>query len=220
MIPILLCAAAGYLCGSVSFAYLLGRRHGVDLRRSGSGNLGSTNVYEHYGRAAGLLVLALDFLKAFVPAMLALHLAGREAAAAAGAAAIAGHNWSVFLRFTGGRGLICSAGAMLVLSPPVSLLVTAIMLSGYAFRNPALSTVAAALSAPALAILLHADRPMVLLATAVCLLTFAKRLHANGAPFPAGSNPIEVIWLRLLFDRDIRDDRAWQDRRSTRRDSR
>ncbi len=113
-----------YLCGSVPAGHLAGRRAGIDLRRRGSGNLGSSNVFRVLGPRAALPVAAVDVLKGFVPVWYFPLLDGTAVAhlpLVYGAAAIAGHVWSVFLRFDGGKGIATAAGVLLALSPVTGL---------------------------------------------------------------------------------------------------
>lgn len=112
--------AASFLLGSIPFGVLLARRRGVDLKKVGSGNIGATNAARALGKKAGALVLLLDTLKAFVPALVAARWAavGRpEVAAATGFAAFVGHIYSPWLRFRGGKGVACALGAFLALAP-------------------------------------------------------------------------------------------------------
>ncbi|MBE2233857.1 MAG: glycerol-3-phosphate 1-O-acyltransferase PlsY [Anaerolinea sp.] len=108
----------GYLIGSLPIGYLLGRTKGIDVRTIGSGRTGGTNVYRALGARLGLLTGVLDFAKGAVSVLLIRSFFGDEAAAAlAGAAAVAGHNWSIFLGFKGGAGGSTAAGALLALNP-------------------------------------------------------------------------------------------------------
>jgi glycerol-3-phosphate acyltransferase PlsY len=123
----LLAAAGGYLLGSVPTGYLVGRARGVDLRTTGSGNIGATNTLRVLGWRAGVFVLAVDALKGFAAVWLAgrgwPEVAGAEAAAreplalVAGVAAILGHNYTCWLGFKGGKGIATSAGVLLGLMP-------------------------------------------------------------------------------------------------------
>lgn len=119
----LLNIAAGYLLGSVPYGLVVGylwlRR---DIRQSGSGKTGTTNVLRTAGRIPAALVMACDILKGTVPALLGRFAFEDDGVAAAGAAAaIAGHVWPVFAGFRGGRGVATSFGGILGLSPLISL---------------------------------------------------------------------------------------------------
>lgn len=119
----------GYLIGSLPFGFWLGRWRGIDVRAYGSGRTGGTNVYRALGMRFGILTGVLDFLKGMVAVLLARALFHDEAAAAlAGAAAIAGHNWSLFLNFKGGAGGSTGGGALLALNPLAGAIVVPIFL--------------------------------------------------------------------------------------------
>jgi len=128
MTSLLAAAAAGYLLGSLPTGLLVVRAlTGTDIRTVGSGNIGTVNVYRVAGLGASALVLVVDMLKGAVPVLLA-QAWGQPAAGqvAAGLAAIAGHNWSVFLRFRGGKGIATSFGVLLAISPIVGLIAAAV----------------------------------------------------------------------------------------------
>ncbi len=126
--------AVGYLLGSIPVGLLVGWVAGRDVRREGSGNIGFTNVLRVCGLGWGLPVLLLDLAKGFAPAFwVAPALVDRTdalPAVLAGLAAILGHNFPVWLRFRGGKGVATSAGAVLALLPQafgVALVAWAVM---------------------------------------------------------------------------------------------
>ncbi|MCY4029362.1 MAG: glycerol-3-phosphate acyltransferase, partial [Acidobacteria bacterium] len=114
-----LVVAASYLAGAVPFAHLVARRRrGVDVRYAGSGNVGATNVLRLAGAPLAGLVLVLDVGKGAVAVLAARALGADEGAqAAAGAAAVVGHVWPVWLGFRGGKGVAVAGGAFAVLAP-------------------------------------------------------------------------------------------------------
>jgi len=107
-----------YLLGSISFGYLITRIvKGVDIRNYESGNAGATNVSRVLGKKIGLLVLLLDGLKGAAAVGLAYLVTGSALVMAiAGIAAILGHNWPIFLRFRGGKGIATTFGVTLSLA--------------------------------------------------------------------------------------------------------
>ena len=108
-----------YLMGAFPTSYLVGRLYGYDLRREGSGNLGSTNVYRILGFFPAVVVLLVDLLKGFLPVWFFPLWDGRTGAwaLAYGLAAITGHVWPVYTRFKGGKGVATAAGTMAALAP-------------------------------------------------------------------------------------------------------
>jgi glycerol-3-phosphate acyltransferase PlsY len=115
--------ATAYLIGALPSAYLAGRRHGVHLRELGDGNLGTKNTYHVLGLKPALCVGALDIGKGALATWLAKTLSDEPLLPylAALAAAI-GHDFSVYIRFAGGKGMATVLGSLLVLQPVESLL--------------------------------------------------------------------------------------------------
>ena len=125
----------GYLLGSIPFGLLISKRSNrLDIRQYGSGKIGATNVLRAVGRKAAALVVVLDASKGALAVVLAELIIGRSylvigdfglgmlvAQVMAALAAIAGHNWSVFLRFRGGRGVTTFFGGLMALYPPAAL---------------------------------------------------------------------------------------------------
>ncbi len=112
-------ALSAYLVGSFPTSYLVGRMYGRDLRREGSGNLGSTNVYRILGFFPAGGVLVVDLLKGFLPVWFFPLWDGRTGgwAVVYGIAATAGHIWPVYTKFSGGKGVATAAGTMTALAP-------------------------------------------------------------------------------------------------------
>lgn len=155
-----LASGAGYALGSVSFALLLARARGIDLRQVGSGNLGATNAGRALGRKSGIFVYLLDALKGFLPTWLAIRWTGSpEVAVAAGAGAFLGHLYPIWHGFRGGKGVATLSGALLALAPLVlaaaglsfiaGVLLTRIMAVGSLAFGLALGPAAFVLRAPA-----------------------------------------------------------------------
>ena len=115
-------AAIAYLLGSLPVGYLLCRLWGVDVLQQGSGRTGGTNVFRSAGALPALLTGALDIGKGALAVWLAGQMTGSPAAEVlAGAAAILGHNYSVFLRFHGGAGVGTSLGALGAIYLPAAI---------------------------------------------------------------------------------------------------
>ena len=109
----------GYLLGAIPFAYIIARtRKGIDIREKGSGNVGALAVWREVGPAFGIIALASDVGKGVLAVYVARWL-GLDTIwiCAAGFAAVAGHNWSVFLKFGGGKGAATIMGVLLALMP-------------------------------------------------------------------------------------------------------
>jgi glycerol-3-phosphate acyltransferase PlsY len=212
----LLLIAAAYLLGSIPTAYLAGRwLKGIDIRRYGSGTVSGGTVYEQVARWAVIPVGLFDIAKAALPAWLGVQLGlGLPAAAAAGLAAAAGHNWPIFLRFVGGRGLGCFLGILLVIFPWGAPWLLAFLAAGRLLGSSAEWALASVALLPLFAYLLGGSPTAICLGAALLLLTVAKRLEANRRPLPPpGPERRRVLLRRLIWDRDIASHQDWLDRK-------
>lgn len=155
----------GYLLGSVNFAVIVAKRHGVDILKAGSGNPGATNVKRVIGRKAGNLVFALDALKGLAasgwPFVFAAPLASRAGIDAESAAllqlggffgALIGHCFSCFLGFKGGKGVAVTIGALLG-AMPLNMVLGGVLWAALFFltRYVSVASVGMALALPAIA---------------------------------------------------------------------
>ncbi|MGI8990493.1 MAG: glycerol-3-phosphate 1-O-acyltransferase PlsY [Bryobacteraceae bacterium] len=116
----ILCLFAAYLIGAIPFGFLLVKlKTGGDIRSSGSGNIGATNVLRTSGRLAGVITLLLDIAKGFFAVWLAARLTGANTfwMSAAALAVMAGHAYPVFLKFRGGKAVASFVGAFAYLAP-------------------------------------------------------------------------------------------------------
>lgn len=129
MVTAVLLAVGGYFLGAIPFGLLVGRGlYGVDVRREGSGNVGTTNVLRVLGKRAALMVLLCDVLKGFAPALAAGLLFQPWLAITIGVMPVVGHMRSIFLRGGGGKGVATGAGMVLALMWPVFLIALAVWL--------------------------------------------------------------------------------------------
>ena len=128
----------GYLLGSIPFGLIIGKlKSGVDIRQQGSGKTGATNLMRVAGTKLGVLALVLDVVKATGAVMLATVIIGRDggvlavgavsvywqyvAQVAAGLAVVIGHNWPIFAKFKGGRGVTAYFGTVFAIFPPAGI---------------------------------------------------------------------------------------------------
>lgn len=140
----------GYLIGAISFAVLVASRKGVDIFTVGSGNPGATNVKRVLGAKWGNLVFALDAAKGVLAAAWPLLMWAELHYAVLGLiAALAGHSYSIFIAFRGGKGVATTMGGLLVIMPPVLLMgIVLWLLAFYSSRIVALASLVFALSLP------------------------------------------------------------------------
>jgi glycerol-3-phosphate acyltransferase PlsY len=145
-------ALMGYLLGSIPFGVIIGRRSAkVDVRQYGSGRMGATNVLRVAGKKAAALVTILDLSKGILAVVFAGLIFSEEylmvsAQVLAALAAVAGHNWPVFLRFKGGRGVATFFGGLFFLCPWAALFGGAVLIIGVGLtRYVSLGSIAGAL---------------------------------------------------------------------------
>lgn len=146
-----------YLVGAVPAGFLVGKLvKGIDIRNYGSGKIGTTNTLRTLGLRWAAVVLVADLLKGFLPVLAARYfLDSNLLAVVAGLMTMAGHNWPVFIRFQGGRGVATGFGALAAMSPIVAVAVALLMAGSVAlFRYVSLGTILGALTAPSVMVLL------------------------------------------------------------------
>jgi glycerol-3-phosphate acyltransferase PlsY len=205
-----------YLLGSIPTAYLAGRwLRGIDLRRYGSGTVSGSMIWEHVSRWAIVPAGLFDVFKAALPAWLALRFGhGPPVALAAGLAAAVGHNWPLFLRFTGGRAVSCFLGTWLVLFPWGAPWILGFLLAGFLLGDSAPWALVGLATVPLLAVLLAGPPVVSPAAAAMLALTLVKRLEANGRSLPEpGPERRAILCRRLWLDRDIPSHQEWIARR-------
>ncbi|HEX5641995.1 MAG TPA: glycerol-3-phosphate 1-O-acyltransferase PlsY [Thermoleophilia bacterium] len=149
-----------YLAGSIPFGLVVGKLfYGVDVRRHGSGNVGTTNVFRVLGKKAGVAVLVCDMLKGYIPAALAAALFDPWFAIFIAAAPVVGHMYSIFLKGRGGKGIATGAAVVLALVPLVfAIVLVAWIVLLLTTRYVSVASLAAAFLVPVLTISL--DEPV------------------------------------------------------------
>jgi glycerol-3-phosphate acyltransferase PlsY len=209
-----------YLLGSIPTAYIIARwTRGIDIRQYGSGNVGASNVSAVVSRWWTIPVTIFDLGKGMLVVYLA-KLAGLEVypQILVGMAAIAGHNWPIFLRFSGGRGILTTVGVIFVLAPWLTLAMLLIAFSFVPFHQLPVGTLLALALGPLgtwfLAQPFHIDRSISLTMgfLAVFMLAIIRRLAVTRTELSISIPTGELLVNRLLFDRDIKDRNKWTKR--------
>lgn len=153
-----------YLAGSIPFGFIIGKCHGVDIRREGSGNIGATNVTRVIGPWWGKLCFLLDFLKGFLASGAVILLTGSGTFSdpagilpvAAALALVLGHIYPVYLKFKGGKGISTAAGAVFPLCPLAVLIALAVWIVLFlTTRYVSVASIAAAAVLPVTAVILY-----------------------------------------------------------------
>jgi len=214
---------AAYLLGSIPTAYLVAKwSRGIDIRQYGSGNIGATNLAALTSKLVASPVIIFDLGKGALMVGIA-HLLGLGIVAevTVGVATIIGHNWSVFLRFGGGRGLLTTVGVGFVL-PLVNNMVPWVIMASLATdaivllitHSMPLGVCFAMLVLPSVSLGLGEPLPFILGYLIIFLILVVKRLAVPRTAIAESLSYKQLLVNRLLFDRDIRDRVIWLNWRS------
>ena len=212
-----------YLLGSVPAAYLAARwSQGIDIRQCGDGNVGSTNLMRLTSKRIAIPVVIFDLGKGALMVWIA-QLVGLDIPqqVTVGLAAVIGHNWPVFLRFNGGRGIFTSLGVISILAPWLGLIILAIAYGLAPFHKLAVGVLLALIFAPLAAWFLSqplgvTDKlPLALGFLVIFLLVVIRRLTAPRTIFTTSVTRRQLFVNRLLFDRDIQDRKIWINQRQS-----
>ena len=211
--------AGAYLLGALPSAYLIARvTRGIDIRQYGSGNVGISNVAVHVGMKGAVPLTIFDVLvKGCLPVVAASERwlgLGLGVEVAAGVATILGHNWSIYLRFKGGRGMATVLGVLVTLNWPLVVLYGSVAGIGWlATRNSALWWGIAALLLPFWSLALRLPLEIVWLCAIFVGIVAVKRLISNRAGGGKAVRPDvsvgRLLWNRLAFDRDTSGREEW-----------
>lgn len=174
-----------YLIGSFPTSYLIGRLKGIDVRRSGSGNVGATNVLRVVGKLPALITLVIDIAKGVVAVTIIATLFYDSRMpinlsifrTLLGLTAVVGHNWSIFLKFKGGKGVATSCGVFIVLLPREMLVAAVVFLLAVLLtKYISVGSLLLALTVPVYAALSGESIEHVILAiTLCCILSYRHR---------------------------------------------
>jgi glycerol-3-phosphate acyltransferase PlsY len=206
-----------YLLGSVPAAYLVVKwSSGIDIRREGTGTVGAANVLRLAPKWLAIPVTIFDIGKGALIVWVAQLLGlGAAEQVTVGIITVIGHNWPIFLRFHGGRGLFTTLGVIAMLSPWLGLIMLVLAYALAPFRQLSLGAFLALVSLPIFSwflsqpLSIEERLPVTLGFVALFLLGVLKRLITPRPPLSKSVPLGELLLNRLLFDRDIRDREAW-----------
>ncbi len=217
VIKFILLVIGAYLLGSVPAAYLIAKwRRGIDIRQYGSGNVGAANVLAVVSKRWSIPVTVFDIGKGALTVWVAQLLGlGAAQQVTVGIVTIIGHNWPIFLRFQGGRGVFTTLGVTTMLSPKLGLITLVMSYTLAPLRQLSLGVFVALVSLPFFSWFLsqplgiEAKLPVTLGFIALALTVLSRRLVAPRTALSESVHPVQLFLNRLLFDRDIRDRKAW-----------
>lgn len=213
---------AAYLLGSVPVAYLVAKYStGVDLRQFGSGNLGASNLLKLTSKRKAIPVILFDLLKGVVLVIVA-HSIGLDITqqVVIGIAAIIGHNWSAFLHFHGGRGVLTTIGVGSILPlingiPAWEMVVFAIIaISGVLCGYTPVGITIGLISLPLFSWQLGDPLPIVIGYVVMLVLLIIRRLAVRRSVLAGSISTDELMLNRLFYDRDIADRETWINRQT------
>ena len=181
-----------YLLGNISPSILMARARGIDIKKEGSGNAGTTNALRVMGKKAGAITLMIDILKGTSAVLIGGALAGNTGAMWCVIAVFCGHIWPVFFKFKGGKGVATAFGALLGLNPLLAVTVLAIVIAAVLIsKRMSVGSILGAVSFPFIAIFMEPD--FVIFGTVLALIVVVKH-RANIARILRGEEPIMSIF--------------------------
>jgi glycerol-3-phosphate acyltransferase PlsY len=207
-----------YLLGSIPTSYLAAKWvRGIDLRKFGSGNVGATNLNAITSKKLSVPVILFDLVKGLILLYVASRLGlGITEQLFIGLAAIVGHNWTIFLHFNGGRGIITSLGIITVLPVLNGYLPWEIcaflIVAGFgifAAHNMPAGVVCGFLMPPLVSAGFQRPWPLILGFSAIFLIMVLRRLCAPKTSLTDSVPRRALYFNRFILDRDIRDKKAW-----------
>jgi len=216
-------AIGSYLVGAIPAAYLAVRwTKGADIRQQGTGNVGAANVLSSASKWLAIPVALFDIGKGALCVWVAqLFDLGVAEQITAGIMAIIGHNWPVYLRFRGGRGVFATLGVITMLSPKLGLIILVMPYTLAPIRQVAFGVFLTLASIPLIAWFLAqpldiAERlPVAIGVTVIAVIGLSRRLLLPRSELGRSVSLPRLIANRLLFDRDIADRKAWLNRHSS-----
>lgn len=197
-----------YLIGSIPTAFMAGKLlKGIDIREHGSGNMGATNVFRVLGKRSGIIVLVIDILKGVLGVVLVgqiFHFEEVLTFVILGIASVCGHNWTVFLKFKGGKGIATSLGVLVgltikfkVLGPVLGFTLLIWIITFVISAYISLASIIAAIALPLIMVLTHQIFEVIGLGVVFCLFVIFRH-KANIKRLLAGDESQVPLPFRKL----------------------
>ena len=213
---------AAYLLGSVPLSFLVAKSRGIDLRKQGTQQVGGGNLWRTTSHALGLSIGIFDFIKGalmvFIASCIGLN-AGEQLIV--GLAAVVGHNWPVFLRFHGGRGIAATIGIVIIMPILNQSEITYWPLIAFAglglgtlifFRRTPVPILIGLIAMPIASAISKDPYTVIMGYAALTLILIIKRLIAEPSKGKRTIGMGEILLNRFLHDRDVRNRADWVDR--------
>ena len=204
-----------YIVGSFPTAAVWVRiRNGTDIGEVGSGNVGASNVTSNLGTFSGIIVGSFDFMKGMFPSVfLSISFPDNPLVYMPMLLLIVGHNWSIFLRFKGGRGVLTAlgviSGAFMWREVLVLCVGPGIIGRGIIYKDSGVWTLVSLVALIIMVSVSSSDIYLNLFAVGVGGVLLIKRLLSNEGLISLSKKSFKTIWFRILFDRDIREKDDW-----------
>ncbi len=192
MIKITLALVLAYLIGSISPSIMLAKARGIDIKKEGSGNAGTTNALRVMGKKAGVITLIVDVLKGTCAVLLGTFICDEWIGMLCAVLVFCGHVWPVFYGFKGGKGVAVAFGALLRINPVLALCALAVV-AAFVFISKRMSvgSIVGALSFPFIAYFL--ERDFLIPGIALALVIIIKH-KANIVRLFKGEEPVMSIF--------------------------
>lgn len=192
-----------YFIGNISPSIIMAKARGIDIKKEGSGNAGTTNALRVMGKKAGAITLVVDILKGTVAVMTGSVFAGTTGAMWCAVAVFCGHVWPIVFRFRGGKGVATAFGALLGLNPLMAVIVLAIVvIMVLVTKRMSVGSITGAICFPFIAFFM--EREFVSYGAVLAIIVLIKH-RANIGRLMRGEEPIMSIFEKK--DKDDDDDR-------------
>lgn len=202
-LPYVEIAAIAYLVGSIPNAILIGKAwKGIDVREHGSGNIGATNVFRILGAGPGLVVLCLDALKGSLGVFLGFFFAGPGwGPVLGGIMAIVGHNWPVWLKFKGGRGVASGLGVIAAIAPKITLIILVVFICVvFTTRYVSLGSIICAALVPVLMVLFKEPLPYIVFGCVAGFFVITR--HWPNVQRLRQGTELKISWSKKITDKN------------------
>ncbi len=198
--PLIAAAIAAYLIGNISPSIIMAKMKGIDIRKEGSGNAGTTNALRVMGKKAGLITLVIDVLKGTAAVVMGSIIADDMGAMVCVIAVFCGHVWPVIFGFKGGKGVATAFGALLGLNPLMALSVLAVVVIFVLItKRMSVGSILGAASFPFISFFM--ERDFVVFGTILALIVIIKH-RANIVRLVRGEEPVMSIFDKSGKDRE------------------